>query len=380
MLKTSLKIGYLSSENPTNKKVWSGTHYSIYKHLSTFAEVTPLGPYEPKLRLWIAKFVNQFYLKVLNKRYSYRHSIFISKGYANYFNKKLKEKKYDYIIAPAASCELALVETDIPIIYISDGTFASCLNYHDSLKNLTERSIKEGNFIEQQAIQKSKFVIVSSEWAKTSAMTDYKADSAKVNIIPFGANFDRLPEKNELEFSAPVEWKILFVGVYWENKGGDIAYNAFKLLLEKGYNVSLTVLGCIPPAQFSHPKMDVISFIDKNDPKGQEELNTIYKQHHFLILPTRFDCTPIVINEASAYGMPCIVSNTGGVAGHLKEEKNGFLVDYSDKGKGYAETISRLIDHPAEYTELRKETRKLYDELLNWNNWTSQLKKIIENS
>ncbi len=377
MLRTSLKIAYLSSENPTNKKVWSGTHYSIYKQLSTFGEVTILGPYEPKLRLLLAKFVNQFYLKVLGKRYSYRHSLFISKGYASYFNKKLKEKKYDYIVAPAASCELAMLETNIPIIYISDGTFASCLNYHDSLKNLTQNSIKEGNFIEQQAIQKSTFTIVSSEWAKTSAIRDYKAAPEKINIIPFGANFDRLPQKSELEFLAPTEWKILFVGVYWENKGGEIAYNAFKLLLEKGYTISLTVLGCIPPAQFTHPKMTVISFIDKSDPKGQEELNQIYRQHHFLILPTRFDCTPIVINEASAYGMPCVVANTGGVAGHLKAEKNGFLIDYSDKGKAYADKISHLIDHPQEYIELRKETRKLYDDLLNWNNWTEQVKKML---
>ncbi|MBL7921769.1 MAG: glycosyltransferase family 4 protein [Bacteroidia bacterium] len=371
------KIAYLSSDDPKNKSIWSGTHYSIYKSLCGFGDVYILGPYKPSLKLFIAQAINQLSLKLFNKRYSYRHSIFISKGYASYFNKRLKEKNYDYIVAPAGSCELAYIETNVPVIYITDGTFAGCLNYHDSLKNLTKKSIKEGNFIEQQSIQKSKFVIVSSEWAKMSVIKDYKTDPAKVNIIPFGANFDRLPTKEELEFSAPVEWKLLFVGVYWKNKGGEIAYNAFKLLLAKGYNASLTILGCIPPDEFNHPKMTVISFIDKNDPKGQEQLNDIYKQHHFLILPTRFDCTPIVINEASAYGMPCIIANTGGVAGHLKERRNGFLVNYSDQGKSYADKISHLIDHPNEYTQLRKETRKLYDELLNWNNWTEQLKKLI---
>lgn len=372
------KIAYLSADDPKNKKIWSGTHYSIYKALSSFADVDILGPYKPSIKLFIARLINQFSLKLLNKRYSYRHSIFISKGYAGYFNERLKEKNYDYIIAPAASCELGFIKTNIPIIYISDGTFAGCLNYHDSLKNLTENSIKEGNFIEQQAIQKSEHVIVSSEWARSSVIKDYHTDASKINIIPFGANFDRLPKKDELAFSAPAEWKILFVGVYWENKGGEIAYNAFKLLLEKGYNVSLTILGCIPPSEFDQTKMKVVPFIDKNDPQGQEQMNEIYKQHHFLILPTRFDCTPIVINEASAYGMPCIVANTGGVAGHLKENKNGFLIDYNDKGKGYSEKISYLIDHPKEYINLREETRKLYDELLNWNNWADQLRKIIK--
>lgn len=373
-----LKIAYLSSEDPTNKKVWSGTHYSIYRQLCTIGDVTILGPYHPQLRLFIAKFVNQFYLKVLNKRYSYRHSVFISKGYANYFNKKLKENKYDYIVAPAGSAEIAHLETDIPIIYISDGTFAGCLNYHDSLKNLTANSIKEGNIIEQNAIAKSKQVIVSSEWAKNSVINDYKASPDKVTVIPFGANFDQLPTFNEIDLSLPTSWKLLFVGVYWENKGGEIAYNAFKILLEKGYDVSLTVLGCIPPSTFKHPKMTVIPFIDKNDMKGQQDLNTIYKQHHFLLLPTRFDCTPIVINEASAFGIPCLIANTGGVAGHLKENKNGLLVNYNDKGNDYAVKIAKLIDQPQEYIQLRKDTRKLYDELLNWDTWTDQLKKLLK--
>ena len=176
----------------------------------------------------------------------------------------------------------------------------------------------------------------------------------------------------------PLEWKILFVGVYWENKGGEIAYKAFKLLLEQGFNVSLTILGCIPPDEFKHPKIKVIPFIDKNDAKGQEDLNKIYKQHHFLILPTRFDCTPIVINEASAFGMPSIIANTGGVAGHLKENKNGFLINYTDKGNSYAAKIAHLINHPEEYIRLRQDTRKLYDEQLNWSNWTEQIKQLLK--
>jgi len=372
-----LKIAYLSAEDPKNKKVWSGTHYSIYKALSTLGDVDILGPYEPAFKLFIAKLYNQFSLKVLNKRYSYRHSVFISKAYANHFNKKLQEKEYDLVVAPSASCELAYIETKARVIYITDGTFAGCLNYHDSLQNLSQQCIKEGNLIEQQAIQKGNPVVVSSEWAKNSVINDYKANAAKVCVIPFGANFDKLPAKDQVDLSLPLEWKILFVGVYWENKGGKIAYNAFKRLLEKGYNVSMTVLGCIPPAEFIHPKITVIPFIDKNDPKGQEEMSAIYKQHHFLILPTRFDCTPIVINEASAFGMPCLIANTGGVAGHLKENENGFLIDYNDTGKGYAEKIAALIEQPQKYIELRKSTRELYDQLLNWEHWASELKKLI---
>lgn len=373
----NIKFAYLSAEDPKNKKVWSGTHYSIYKSLQSIGDVTILGPYEPKWQVFISKILNQIALRFFNKRISYRHSKLVSKGYANYFNSKLKNESFDYIIAPASSCEIAFIETTIPIIYITDGTFAGCLGYHKSLSNLTKKSVQEGNLIEQLAITKSQTIIVSSQWAANSVKNDYKKIESAIQIIPYGANFEETPRTEELNFVAPKIWKLFFVGVYWETKGGDIAYNALKILLDKDYDVELTVLGCSPPEKFSHPKMTVVPFIDKNSVDGQKQMKEIYKQQHFLILPTRFDCTPIVINEASAFGIPCLVANSGGVEGHLKNNENGFLLPYEDKGNGYALKIEEFIKEPTAYINLRKKTRALYEEQLNWQHWTNEFQKLI---
>lgn len=376
MLK-KLSFAYLSTEDPRNKKVWSGTHYAIYSNLLTIGTVDILGPYTPRFKLFISKFINQFYLKLFNKRFGYRHSIFISKALGDYFNEKLKLKKYDYIIAPAASAELAFLVADIPVIYITDGTFTGCVNYHKSLSKLTTKSIIQGNLVEQRAINNSAKIIVSSDWAAKSVINDYNAPPKKVSVIPYGANFDILPFEQDLVFEKPSEWKLLFVGVYWENKGGDIAFNAFVKLREEGYNVSLTIVGCIPPSEVKDDKLNVIPFIDKNEHEGQKKLSEIYAQHHILLLPTRFDCSPIVINEASAFGMPCIVADTGGVQGHLREGVNGYLVDYSDRGEKYAHIISELITNPLKYISLRQSSRKEYVERLNWHHWINEFKKII---
>jgi glycosyltransferase involved in cell wall biosynthesis len=345
--------------------------------LLDLGEVEILGPYEPKFRLFFAKIFNQLCLIIFKKRYSYRHSSFISKGYANYFNKKLESKQFDFIVAPAASCELAYINTKIPIIYITDGTFASCLNYHKALSNLIPSCIKDGNLIEQRAINNSTYTLVSSNWAANSVINDYDCNSNKVLNFPYGANFENLPLASEINYTAPKTWKLLFVGVYWDSKGGEYAYNCFKILIDKGLDIELTVLGCDPPLDFKHPKMKVISFIDKNSKQGQEKLFSIFKEHHLLILPTRFDCTPIVINEASAFAIPCVVAKTGGVEGHLKQGINGYLVDYNDTGKGYAEVIEKIISSPENYIALKKSTRHLYDEKLNWNAWKNELVKII---
>lgn len=372
-----IRFAYLSAEDPRDKKVWSGTLYSIYSQLQTLGEVEVLGPYKPRIRTFFAKILNQLYLKTVKKRISYRHSSFISKGHAAYFNSKLARGGFDYIVAPAACGEIANLNTTIPIIYITDGTFACCLNYHKALSNLTSHSIHEGNKIEQAAIDKSKYVVVPSEWAAKSVMQDYGANKQKVITFPYGANFDRLPLASELNLNAPTLWNLLFVGVYWDNKGGNIAFNAFKQLHDKGYAVSLTVLGCIPPPDIKHQHMRVIPFIDKNSEAGQTEMFEIYKANHLLLLPTRFDCSPIVINEASAFGMPALVANSGGVAGHLKHNVNGFLIDYNDTGAAYARRIEELIQSPKRYVELRKSSRKLYEAELNWKHWTDEFRKLL---
>jgi glycosyltransferase involved in cell wall biosynthesis len=106
----------------------------------------------------------------------------------------------------------------------------------------------------------------------------------------------------------------------------------------------------------------------------------LYLSHHFFILPTRFDCTPIVFCEASAFGLPILAANTGGVAGHIFEAKNGYLINYEDMGMAYAEKIMSIIKSPNEYKKLRISTRRCYDDQLNWTIWANKITEEISNS
>jgi glycosyltransferase involved in cell wall biosynthesis len=376
----NLKIAYLSSINPLNKKVWSGTHYSIYKTLQKHVgEVVILGPFEPKFQILIGKLITGIAQKLFNKRYNYRHSHFVSKAYGNYFTKQLQQHQVDVIVAPAGICEMAYVKTDVPIVYISDTTMELSINYHKALSGLFKFSENETRNLEKKALEKSAKIIVSSIWAIHSLETHYKLPKEKLELLPFGANMEKLPELIEVnETDITKQVKLLFIGVYWENKGGNIAYNCLIELLKQGINAHLTVVGCIPPEEFKHPNMHVIPFIDKNTTEGLNKLFAIFSNHDLLILPTRFDCTPIVICEASAFGMPAIVANTGGVGGHLKENKNGFLIDFNDTGIGYATKIKEIISDPEKFIELRKTSRKEFEKELNWDTYGENLKEIIQ--
>ncbi|MCA0429286.1 MAG: glycosyltransferase family 4 protein [Bacteroidetes bacterium] len=375
----NFKFAYLSTENPNNKRVWSGTHYSILKHLKTIGTVDILGPYEPKCEILFKRILNQITFKLFNKRIAYRHSTLVAKNFGKYFTEKLKNKTYDFIIAPAASGEIAYLKTKIPIIYITDGTFNGCLNYHKNLSLLTNTSQQEGELIEQLAINKSNLIIASSEWCANSIINHYNKDKNQVVTLPYGANLENIPNSiSPKKLNKNDVFKLLFVGVYWENKGGPIVINALNKLISENYKVELTIVGC-EPNLILPSGVTVIPFLDKNNNDGQLKMMEIFKSHHALILPTRFDCSPIVINEASAFAMPSLVSNTGGVNGHLTNNVNGFLVDYDDDGSGYAKLISGWINNPISYSNISESTLKQYQNFNNWDKWISELKKILLN-
>lgn len=379
MFDKPLKIAYLSSNDPTDKKVWSGTHYSIYTCLQNLpAQVTILGPYEPKLETFIGKIITGLSQLLFKKRYNYRHSYLLAKAYGKYFNKKLSTESYDVIIAPAATCELAYVKTNIPIIYISDSTIHLSLNYHKALTGLLPFSEKETKKIEWLTLKNCQKIIVSSNWAAKSLIEDYKISAEIVEILPFGANMELLPTKKEIEEKEISQTcKLLFIGVYWESKGGDIAYNCLLELIKMGIDAELTICGCTPPEHISHPKINIIPFINKNSNEGMKKLYSVFLNHDFLILPTRFDCTPIVICEASAFGLISIIADTGGVSGHLLSGYNGFLIPYEDKGLGYATIISEVFKDKEKFNQLKKSSRDEFDKKLNWEVYREGLKKII---
>lgn len=356
---------------------WSGTHHFIYHALKKIGEVHVLGPYNPYL---LKKFLSGLHkaLQILTgKRWNYRHSSYLSKQYAVFFRKKILQINPDVIVAPAASAEIARLKTSVPIIYITDGTFRLCKDYHKALSHLSSFSIQESEQTEQLAIEKASAVLVSSEWCAKSVIQDYSASSEKVFIQPFGANLpDDVPSSHIFDI-VPEVWHLLFISSNWENKGGDIALEVFRRVRVKHENVMLHLVGD-RNKKIQFPEGVVYhGYLKKNNSEDLVKLQNLFRQSHLLILPTRFDCTPVTICEASMYGVPSLVTKTGGVEGHLKEGINGYLIPFEDKGELWSEKITMLINNPQEYLKLRKKTRELYEKELNWGTYTEKIKEIL---
>jgi glycosyltransferase involved in cell wall biosynthesis len=169
---------------------------------------------------------------------------------------------------------------------------------------------------------------------------------------------------------------IVFVGRDWERKGGELVLSLFDELEAKGFNVHLTVIGSDPEGAHNKPNISVIPYINKSIQEQQQQYFNILKNAHFLILPTKADCTPMVVAEANAFGVPALVSDVGGLPTLVQNDRNGYLHPESATALDYLYTIERIFNNKENYSELSLKSRQVYETVLNWGAWAKQINVI----
>lgn len=374
-----MKIGFASRLSPLDKKTWSGTSYYTWQQIKKYNEVEIFNfKWTWFLREWLTM------QKSLNRKFFKKNTaVEFLKSYARFFSKQLqkelKKRPVDVLFVSASSQLVAYLETDIPIIYMTDATFQQLQGYYPNFSNLAAYNIKQGIELDKKAFQKINHFMLASEWSKNSAVNDYGIEAEKISVVPCGANLDKIPDLSEINKGSSGQCNLLFLGVEWERKGGEIALETFRLLKQKGVSPHLHIIGCVPPHDLSDEKdITIIPFFDKNKNEDFQQLHRIFLQTDFLLLPTRAECAGVVFSEASSYGIPSITTDTGGVTTYVKNGVNGFVFPLESGADLYAEKIKWLMAVRQELKGLKASTRKYYEENLNWDLWGIQFQKIAE--
>ena len=360
-----MHIVFLSTGDPFSIHHWSGTTNHILKALQRLHQVTIVGR---GLLEQMRSFSEVCFTRPKEvERYCQLIGALCSERIKNISDADLVFFGDLYIDA--------FLDIDIPVINLSDTTFTQMIEFRQENHRAYVPSMIE---CERKALnQIYTKILYASEWPRECAVNYYNCDRAKIEIINFGAN---LPHPVNYQVNIDLSYcHIVFIGRSWKNKGGDIAFETFRILQRKAFPCKMTFIGCIPPIGEPIPdNIEIIPFLDKNKPADLGKLCSILYNAHFLILPTRFEAFGIVFAEASAYGVPSIATRVGGTIGAIKEGKNGFLLPLSAKAEEYANKIIRVFSDQKTYLQLRKNTRREYERRLNWDVWSKKVTKIFE--
>lgn len=373
------QIAYLTSDPAHNRRSFSGSTYYMGKALERHCgEVTYIEYIMSWERRVLGRIVREASKCHFKWHIAYKRLPMVAKKQAKIAAQRLAGRRFDVIVALDCVPEIAFLQTDIPILLIVDITFHLQQDYSAEYSNLLAFSVRQGEIIERAAFQTASKLLFESSWASRSAIEDYGIAAQKVHVIAAGANLDHIPPREQvLAKKLSKQCRLLFVGVDWQRKGGDIAYETLLKLHEMGIEAELTVCGCVPPTNITHPRLTVIPFLDKNDERQVHEIEKLYIMSDFLLLPTRVEAFGVVFCEAGAFGLPVITTYTGGVPEVVKDGENGFLLPLDARGAEYAEVIARIYRDEQRYAQMVRSGRAAFDERLNWDAWGMAVKDIL---
>lgn len=372
-----MKIAYITTLSPYDKFFWSGTNYYVKKALEEQGcEVYCVYGYR---RITLGMIFRKLKAKMLRKNYQAIRSVAAAKGWARFISSKLEDDT-DAILS-LSTIPVAYLRTDIPVFVYIDGCYEYMLGQgFNSLLN----KIEVAHEIERCAFENSAKVFTSSDASANTIKRFYaNLDADKIKIVPLGANLDEMPFKEEIMENIRRKdmavCRILFVGVDWFRKGADIVVKAIELLHDEGFPVELHLVGLreipvlLPSYIINH------GFISKKEKSGMGKLTGLYKNSHFLFVPSRGEAYGLVFSEASAYGLPSVSHSVGGITTIVKDGENGKLFPLGTEPVIFAKYIRETFANKTVYQELSFRTYCRFAEHLNWHVAGNMLVREMKN-
>ncbi len=378
-----LKIAYLCETNPSETLNHSGGNTKIFNALQDYVgDVTYLG------ESWgLVEFVR----KIINKmpwpiilRLRFRTHWLLSSIIARRIYKELKKQRYDVVFCSYGFYCLSNLKLPypVPVVFTSDATFTAYKyskvgQQFESFFSLSRRLDPLLRNAEEKVYQSADLLLWPSRWMKNSVDELFNLSDDKSHMVHWGANI--LPPSREDLITHSIskqQVELLLVGRDWFPKGGPVVFETLKVLLDKGINAHLSVVGCVPPDEHIHEKMTIYPQLNKNIPEEYETFISLYKNAHFFVMPS-YEAYGFAFCEASAYGLPTLCLDVGGVP--IKQGVNGHALPDGSTPADFAEKIEYYLNSPAEYSSFQESTRHYYEEHLNWEAWAKKVAELIQN-
>ena len=204
-------------------------------------------------------------------------------------------------------------------------------------------------------IGQSKKIIVANEYERKifSKLTDEN----KIEIVRNGINLENM--KSSIDFKKKYAINhdyFLFLGRFHKVKGIDILLKAIHLIKNHHLisGVKLVIMGVDFGFEEEMLKMikemnlDNVVKVIKNPPR--EDVIAAYKESEFLVLPSRWELSPLTPLEGFAFKKPTISTKAHGIPYTLDDGKNSILVE----PENFNELSDKIIELLNDKTKCRE--------------------------
>lgn len=374
-----MKIAFATTYNVADRTHWPRYNNGIFgagakiAQLLTSAgvELDLLGPLTQQ-KIPITRLKWLYYRHLRHQDYYSWAEPRRSRDYARQIAAKLTNSSADLLLCPEDATLIAAVNPDRPMVLWVDAALGSLIDFYDHLSHICAATRRQIYALEKQGIDRCTKVIVPSDWAANRMMELYCTPAEKLAIVPRGANLESGLTEPQVETLIQqkdlTHCQLLFIGVEWQRKGGDLALAVAERLNQQGLPTDLHVVGCEPEVAAPLPPfVKTHGFIDRARPEGQQQLTQLMLGCHFLILPTRAETFGIVFCEASSFALPCLGTKVGGVPSAIRDGVNGITFDLEAEPEAYCHYIRHQMEEATRYQALALSSFQEYKTRLNWD-------------
>lgn len=209
----------------------------------------------------------------------------------------------------------------------------------------------------RRMFESSAALVTFSHWAKNSLVNDYGIAPDKVTVIPPGVDLSYWHPTVKPAAKDGV-LRLLFVGGDFVRKGGEVLLKAFESGLSDRCTLDIVTKDEI--SELAGSSVRVHKGLKPNSP----QLRQLYAEADLFVFPTFGDCTPIVVMEAMASGLPVVATDVGALAEQVENGTNGFLVPPDDPS-AIVEAVSNLVNNPQRLVAMGAASRTKAEKFFN---------------
>jgi glycosyltransferase involved in cell wall biosynthesis len=275
-------------------------------------------------------------------------------------NTRLREiPERSVVLQVGTHVRVALEGTDT--YCVTDCTVVQALEGGEfAISQTSPRVAKEAIACQREVFSNCRKVFTLSRWAANSVVDDYGIPADRVVVVGAGANLELRTERR----ADTVNPYILFVGMDWEQKGGPLLLEAFRLVRSWCPQVRLKIVGCTP--RVDEPGVDVIGYLPHGDPAARRRLAELYGGAGCFALLSRFDCFPNVVLEAQLVGVPVVVLKGQGRSEAVRHGETGMLIEKAEARSVADALITVLKDELLGAGALGLEARRWTEGRFTW--------------
>lgn len=215
------------------------------------------------------------------------------------------------------------VTTTVPIVTFEDMTVLQARKAgYAGWRAMPEQAVAVRVARQREAYQRARACCTATHWAASSIISNYDIPPEKVHVVGVGRNFEPGGAAGH-GWSPP---RFLFVGREWERKNGPRVLAAFARLHADVPDARLDVVGAHPPLRADGVVGHGVLRLDNDS--DRRRLAELFAGATCFVMPSLHEPAGQAYVEASAWGIPSIVTSNGGSAELVGD--GGIIVDPRD--------------------------------------------------